>query len=316
MNVTGFKSGTLLSIAKWFKYYNKITSKKKEGSVPTVLLVTMENDIAETVERLFNMTVSSDNIRDYTPTEVIKLLKEKGKMVLKTENDIDIVIKYFNDREIETWDLYGIIEDLEDDNREVIALLLDYIKRIRATESGMGDERIELKNVSNELKTLARKLDIPVITAQQVNRAGNATVDAAMAQNKEDLARFVSRSNVGSSWELIENSDWVCIINIEKKKGTDTYYLTFKRVKIRYKDISKFDYFNHPFKGGERIELIDDVNLPESLSELSLSTDFIGVQEAGNKKGRRNAVKREEENTDDDDGMLDLNQFLANKKSA
>ena len=193
-------------------------------------------------------------------------------------------------------------------------MILDYIKRIRATESGMGDERVELKNISNELKTLARKLDIPVITAQQVNRAGNASVDAAMTQNKEDLARFVSKSNVGSSWELIENSDWVCIINIEKKKTTEDYYLTFKRVKIRYKDMSKMDYFNHPFKDGERIELIDDINLPQSISEASLATDLVGVQNATNRKGRRSAVDREEIE-DEDSQLLDLSKFVLNPAS-
>ena len=32
--------------------------------------------------------------------------------------------------------------------------------------------------------------------------------------------------------EIIENSDWVCIINVEKKRDTGQYYLTFKRVII------------------------------------------------------------------------------------
>ena len=53
-------------------------------------------------------------------------------------------------------DLYGIIKDLYDDGTEVIALILDYVKRIRPAEKG-ASEKEELKNITNELKTLAKK---------------------------------------------------------------------------------------------------------------------------------------------------------------
>ena len=35
----------------------------------------------------------------------------------------------------------------------------------------------------------------------QMNRNAAATIDAAMTSDKEDLARFVGRSNVGSAYE-------------------------------------------------------------------------------------------------------------------
>ena len=44
------------------------------------------------------------------------------------------------------------------------------------------------------------------ITAHQLNRAAASAIDAALMSNKEDLARFIGRGNVGSSyfqiWEL------------------------------------------------------------------------------------------------------------------
>ena len=79
--------------------------------------------------------------------------------------------------------------DLEDNNREVIAVVVDYIKRIRSISPTI-DERIRLANVSNELKDLSVNLKIPVITAQQINRAGNMALDNASETGKEDLARF------------------------------------------------------------------------------------------------------------------------------
>ena len=318
MNTTGFKSGILLTIAKWIKYYNAdVKPKRNPNAIPTVLLLTTENSVAETVDRLFSMSVPGENITSLNPEEVIHLLKTEGKMTLNGENNVDIVIKYFNDREIDTNDIYGIIDDLEDEGREVIALIVDYIKRIRAAESGRGDERIELKNASNELKTLAQHYDIPVITATQINRSGNATVEMAMTQNKEDLGKFIGATNVANCWDLLENSDWVCVINIEKKRGTEDYYLTFKRTKIRYADLSNgVTYFNHPFADNNKIRLMDDLYLHDSLSEESLASDFIGVTNATGKKGRNNAIDREEveDNNEAIMGLPDLALFAKGKK--
>ena len=107
---------------------------KKDGHRPVVLIVTMENTVEESVERLFNMTVTPTDIRNFTPSEVIEKLKSEGGMTLADDNDIDIIIKYYPNRSIDTGDLYTIIEELSDDNKEVIALVLDYIKRIRPAE--------------------------------------------------------------------------------------------------------------------------------------------------------------------------------------
>ena len=56
-------------------------------------------------------------------------------------------------------------------------------------------------------------------------------------------------------------NQWSCIINVERKKDTDQFYLTFKRIKIRYRDPNDLGYFNHPFVIGNRMMLIDDFNL-------------------------------------------------------
>lgn len=289
----GFKSGILLKTASDIKKYNKGMPTKKAGKRKTVLYITMENSVEETVERLFNMTVTPEDIRNFTPKQVIEMLKSHGEMVIKDEDDIDIMIKYYPNRSISTDDLYTIIEEIEDDGKEVITLIFDYIKRIRPAEHAK-DEKEELKNVTNELKTLASELDIPVITAHQLNRSAANVVDAAMESNKEDLGRFMGRSNVGTAWEVMENADWACIINVEKKRGTeqDQYYLTFKRIKIRYRDPNDLGYFNHPFEMGNRIRLMDDIHLETSLSEESLSTDF-DVVDLSAKKGKRQAKQRE-----------------------
>lgn len=269
-----FKSGILLSIARWVKTLNKnIMPKKNPDALPTVLLITTENSIMETVERLFNMTVPFNDIETMSPVEVINEFKTTGGMTITKENFVNIRIEYRNDRELDTNDIYGMIEDIEMAGCEVVMLIVDYIKRIRASESGHGDERIELKNCSSELKNLAENLDIPVVTAMQINRVGNQLVEQAEMQEKEDLAKFMGATNVANCWDLMENSDWVCIINVEKHKTEPRQYLTFKLVKIRYADRSKMlTYFNQPFEENDTIRLMEDYALEKPLYVLSLST--------------------------------------------
>ena len=98
--------------------------------------------------------------------------------------------------------------------------------------------------------------------------------------------------------EVVENADWACIVNVEQKRSTKQFYLTFKRIKIRYREKSNLTYFNHPFAGGGKITLIDDVDMPESLSELSLSSDFDG-SDINAVKGSRTATAREVVDNDD-----------------
>lgn len=311
----GYKSSILLQCARWIKLYNKISPRRKEPSAtPTVLLISTENSVEETVIRLFNMCASDKPINEFTPEQAIELMKKTGHMTLK-DGDTDIYIAYYANNELDTSDLYSIIEDLEDDNREVVALIFDYIKRIRPAEYA-PDERLQLKNVSNELKTLAIKLDIPVITAQQINRAGNMAIDAAAGEGKEDLARLLGRANIAVSWDLLENVDWAAIINIEREKSSQRLYLTIKRIKIRYKDLAKYSYINHPFHENSTIQLEDDITLPNPLSKESLSSDMEGFNVPGSVKGSmgiKRPVEYKEYTTKEEDSVFNMANSINSK---
>ena len=196
----GGKSQILLKTAWDIKKYNSGIECKNPDHRPAVLMITMENSIEETIERIFNMVASDDDIRNYSPKQVKKMLKKDG-LTLTDKDNIDIIIKYYPNRSIDTNDLYGIIQDLEDEGIEVIALILDYVKRIRPAEKALT-EKEELKNITNELKDLATYWDIPVITAQQLNRTASAIVDAAIQAKKSDVTKLVGRDGVAGAWEI------------------------------------------------------------------------------------------------------------------
>ena len=288
----GFKSAMLLHSCRWIKLFNQVTPRRKDpGCTPVVLYITTENSVEESIVRLFNLSVSQEDIKNFSAEEVIDMMREKGGYTLKN-GETNIIMKYYGNLEIDTNDLYTIIDEIEEDNNEVIALVFDYIKRIRSAEP-TNDEIMRLKYASNEMKDLAIRLKIPVITAQQINRAGNMTIDSALESGKEDLGRFLGRGNIAQAWDLLENSDWVGVLNVERERSTDKRYLTIKELKKRYKSHTEITYINHPFVEGSTIMLVDDVNLDKSVSKLSLASDLVGVSEADqSSRGSKTAKER------------------------
>lgn len=212
----GGKSQILLKSALDMKKYNKVKPKDPNKN-PAILFITMENNIDETIERIFNLTVSSDDIRNYTPKQIIKKLKEDGQLELTDDNNTNLIIKYYDNRSIDTNDLYSIIQDLDDDGNEVIALFLDYLKRIKPAEKA-DSEKTELKNITNELKTLSKHFDIPVISAQQLNRTAASVIDAALQAKKEDVTKLIGRDGIAGAWE-INNKQWFPHIAIYVKNN-------------------------------------------------------------------------------------------------
>lgn len=286
------KSTILLKSAIDIKKYNKDIETKDPDKRPAVVMLILENDIPETIERLYNMTVGSEDIRNLTPKQIKRKLRTEGGLKVTTDDPIDIIIKEYKNRELDTNDIYSIIQDLEDDGIETIGLVVDYIKRLRPAEAGK-DEKQELKNISNELKELSKFFDIPVITAQQINRAGSGIIEAALAANKEDATKLLGTDTVAGAWEIIENSDVVIIVNPSLKRDTDEMYMTFKLIKRRYKGLEtdehlqRLNYINHPFERGNGIRLIDDIYMAQPLYIESLTSDY---NANGDNRGEHNAV--------------------------
>ena len=269
----GFKSAMLLKVVLDTIKFNKQYRPKQDGMRPCVLYITLENTMEESFARAYNMTVRADDMESHTAEEVVKDMKEAGIV----QNDyMDGIIMYKPNMSITTQDIRGYIDDLASQGREVVLISVDYIKRIRPQKRGK-DEKEELKNVTNELRNIAVDYFIPVISAQQLNRTGIATVNAAMRNNEADLARFLGADNVGSAIEVYENADMLMILNLERRKTDGRLFLTIFRVKERYRPYTKLNYFNQPFEEDNELKLINDVLMDKPQGVISLATDMEGV---------------------------------------
>lgn len=279
LGLTGrFKSGTLLNIADQICKFNPQIRPVEDGLRKTVLFISNENTIEETYTRLLDMYSGiDDDIVRMSTEDAIATLKEKGGYRFSDTTGITIEFRYYRNMEMSTADIYTVINELADEGYKVIAVILDYIARVESVTKAT-EERFRLANVAKELKGIATYYSIPVITAQQVNREGNGIIDAAMRDDKADLAKFLGSTAVSESYGLIFEADWVALVNLEKRKSDDKWFLTFNRLKIRGKqDPMAVTYFNHPFVDEKRIRLDTDVDKDHTLSVVSLASDLENV---------------------------------------
>lgn len=270
----GFKSAMLLKIVLDCVIYNAKTYKpKKEGHKPYVLYLTMENSKEESFERTYNMSIANDDPVDHDSGWIVQQLKDKK---IAFNDDIGMIIWHEPNRSISTNEIRNIIDELDSQGKEVIMLSFDYIKRIRSQEAARS-EKEELKNVTNELREIAKEYLIPVVSAQQINRNGVASVNIAKRDDKADLAKFLGAENVGDAWEVMENADMTIILNLEKRKTDQQLFITFFRIKERYRPYTRLEYFNQPFVAGNDLMIQDDIYEEKPLGVISLKTDMEGV---------------------------------------
>ena len=285
------KSTILLKSVLDIRKYNPNFQNKTPGMKPCVVYITMENSFPETMSRVWNMTFN-DAIMNYSKEEAYEKLINALGISDDSEQNIEIVIQEYNYRELSPDDIYTIVKNLQEQNLEVVAIALDYLKRMRPAVPTPDNPKQELNQIINELKTLAKVLYIPVITAHQMNRVASAVVDGAVRQGKGDVTKLVGRENVGDAWEIIESSDVAIVLNREEKitQNGKKSYLVLSVCKRRSIDTANpnlvCNYMVHPFVDNS-LKLIDDLYMEKSLSLKSLVTDIDDLN-----KEKQNAVSR------------------------
>lgn len=240
------KSSVVLNMIYQLKKYNKDYKTKDPTKRPCIVLLTMENTVTESVERLFGMATGRPAMTDFSPEGAINMLREEGELYLTDASPIDIIIKFQPSNSVDTSYLYTLTEDLEDQGMEVIAMFQDYIGRIRSTER-LQDTRLEYGAIVDEFKTYAEIKDIPIITVAQLNRDASKHIDEGRKASKSDLVRLIGRSNISESMLILNNIDAGFLIAPETTNTGDRF-LGVQRIKIRY-NAGNTEFVYLPFVG-------------------------------------------------------------------
>ena len=289
------KSTTLLNIGLQIKQNNTQYTTKDKTKRPCVLFLTMENSLDETIERIFNILISEDNMSSYGSSgEVKKILMQNG-LAITDESPIDFVIQYVPANTVNTDYLYTMYDQLLDQGKECICVIQDYIKRIRSRDFKLlkGDMRLGLGAVIDEFKEFAIDKQIPVITASQMNREATSKVDDGRKNRTVDLVRNLGRNNIGESLLILENADAAFIITPETTKFGKKY-LGVSSVKTRYKGASLFTFFQ-PYNNERPIELEQDTNLAQPVFKDTLVEMTQSNSESYDNKSMKSIDKSDDE---------------------
>ena len=226
------KSMSLLNFALMIKKYNKKVKTKDPTKRPCVVVLTMENRITETISRLFGMSLKTNQrMTEFTVDDVMRQMREEGKLVISDDDPIDIIIKFKPAKSVDTSYLYTLVEDLEDMGLECICMIQDYIGRIRSAER-IADVRLEYGAIVDEFKIFAALKQIPVVTASQLNRDASKHIDDGRKQNKSDLVRMLGRSNISESILILNNTDGAFVLAPEKDYNGNQW-IGWQRIKKR-----------------------------------------------------------------------------------
>lgn len=289
-NTNSFKSAMLLHISRMIKEYNAsrvIDEFKRTGKIPTVLHISMENDNDEDNERLYKTVVKKD-IGKCTSREELNQSWEHnfGNSNSEEENPIDISFLHVDARSLSVDEIDVIIENLEEEGYRVIACVVDYLGLIKPRMEDMGkDNRLQLKNIADDLLSLAKNRDIPVITAHQINRSGGAVLTNLKNQGGVNAISQMTNEFIGESYGIEQAVSWSAFIDIEIH-GEDRW-LMFKRNKSRYKN--KFGTETFVMKIRDGIIIDDDIYLSTPLS-LPKIPDGIGTDDANQNQGSRGII--------------------------
>ena len=267
------KSTVILNLMYQLKKYNRDYQCKDPTKRPCIALLTMENSVEETIERLFGLATDRERMTEFDVETVIEMLKKDGELTLSNDNPIDIVIKYMPTNSVDSGYLYTMSDDLEDQGYEVICFFQDYIGRIRSTQH-LSDMRLEYGAVVDDFKVFAQAKDIPVISVSQLNRDASKKIDDGRQSSKNDLVRLLGRSNTSESMLILNNSDAVFMIAPEVI-STGEKYLGIQRVKIRYNAGDKIAAYL-PFSPNNGIKLLEDFGM-EPLYKPTLKAAPAGV---------------------------------------
>jgi hypothetical protein len=269
-----YKSGILLKSHVDTLKYNDHIKNTTNGKTPISMYISMENTMAQTIRRLWSILFPTADISTYSVEEITEMINKE-----LTSRNMRSVILYYGYREKSTKDLEAIIRSYNNDENVVVAVFLDYIKRIRpgrTDAAAISSEKSELHTIMNELKTICSEFNIPIVSGHQLNREAARAVDEMVRNggyNKTEQA--MGRANIGTAWEVVEVADWVAEMNIEN--NGETKCLMIKAVKQRDLDQNTdnaITAIRHPFLSPQSFALKDDI-----MENVSISIPiYFGVQ--------------------------------------
>ena len=205
----GGKSVMLINLVK-----NAVENcKKRDGEIPTFVYITLENLIDETLMRLYCCLTeqTTKSVIDHYDTE-----KYKIQQVIKSwlaNNGCNIVFIYKKPQMTTTTDIMGYCDQIKaiNDNVSIKGIYVDYLDLLKANRTTAYDAyRLELGDITMDLKVMAVLSRCPVLTVTQLTRNSYNTRDQ------------MTLANIGESMKKVDNADFVALFQTKDQENEKT----------------------------------------------------------------------------------------------
>jgi len=162
----GWQNGELIIIAGRPGQGKSLLAKDfaEAAKVPT-LIFSLEMSKSELIKR----QLAGVSRVDFESIRTSNVADEDWDSISQAANKLSDLPIYYNDSGRLTIDELCAIAETQKLTKNIGLIIIDYLQLIKSVEKADQRER-EVANLSRELKTLARSLDIPVICLAQLNR--------------------------------------------------------------------------------------------------------------------------------------------------
>jgi hypothetical protein len=256
-DTNNFKSALLKYIEKWIQKYNNENFREEflaTGKRPTVLKISLEDGMLEDISRSFTSYTERDlmSIDDYAEVERL------WKAAYDPEHTIiDITQVNCSENSMNLSAVKSIIKNLEEQGYFIIALIIDSFDLMAPEDEdiyrGITDDLTLFSNRAKALQKFIADKPYPLITAHQLNRAGNQAIAEKKDKGVVDIAKALGRSFISGAYDIERRVHWSAFICIEWSKYDNEQYLEIKRDKVKYKKTNT-DYLAQQLKNGFIIE--------------------------------------------------------------
>lgn len=309
----GGKSLWLLTLIRFYILYNKDIVCRNTRLKPIALYISLENSIQESNFRLFEMFIPEEirqgkEYNDFTPEEIQQLYTEHG---WNNENQ-PYAIYYRKNKSINANDIENIIEDLEEKGYEAKLVIVDYIKRMKPIDP-TNDLRIDLGEIVNDLMTLSKSKNVPVVTATQLNRQAVGTLEE-LSKKSTNVVQEITSANIGESGLMLENVSFAFIVHMETSLSTGVKYLTMNRIKSRGKLHTQENYFAIPYINQNSIIIDEDYGLKKTNSIHNIGDGLSSYNSESSAKSKTRTTRNLRKDSISEDKTI-LYQSMSDEKN-
>lgn len=245
--------------------------KKKRKQKKIFIYISLENDKKISFKKWYSLHY---NIDSNVMKNILQNETEIHKKFRNELNNRNVVLKFLYKpaKQFSTFDVESYVENIIDEYREkeedfiICGLYIDYLDKLKA--SAKSDlTRTEITNICEELRNIAIKFNIPVITATQLNRESM----------KISSAKELSNTHLNESMGQVRVSDFVACLGVD---DNDKSHVFFKVTKNRDGEVGTFLDFAVDFSKSKFIDCSTNFKKFDNIDQLQNLNGILGFDES------------------------------------